>query len=290
MKIVVPCTSANLGCGFDSLGIALSLKATFTFSKRVGYKIDGCDEKYQNEDNLIVIAYQKAMEKMNLKPQGFHVVIDSLIPLSRGLGSSATLIVAGVMAANEMNQQRLSMQEMLEVCTEIEGHPDNVAPALLGGLTASFMEQGKPIALPYSVDPKFKFCALVPNFEVSTQQARKVLPSTVKFCDAVYNVSRVAGLCKALETGESRIVQYALKDQLHEPYRKQLIHEYDKIKQICEEANCIGFYISGSGPTCMAIYQDDFFIESIQRKIKQCVHEWQIVALEVERNGAYRRD
>ena len=283
MKIEVPCTSANIGCGFDSLGIAFSLKAVFEFTRQIGYSFEGCEECYQNEENLIVIAYKKTMEAMNKSPAGFHVIIDSPIPIARGLGSSAAMIAAGALAANAFEENKLSMQELLEICTSIEGHPDNVAPALMGGLTVSWMEDGKPCCVPYDVSERLKFCALIPDFMISTEKAREILPKTVPLEDAIFNLSRAAALTKILEEGNTEILRYLLKDKLHEPYRKKLIHEYDRIKDICEAKGCDGFFISGSGPTLMAIYHQENFIDQIQEEIKQCRHHWQIMPLTVEK-------
>ena len=140
IKITVPATTANIGCGFDSLGMALSLYSTFTFDQNDKFVITGCPEKYQNEDNLVITSYKKVFHKLNKEIIPVKLHIESQIPVSRGLGSSASCIVAGIWAANCILNHPLTKEECLTIATEIEGHPDNVAPAIYGNLCASFMD------------------------------------------------------------------------------------------------------------------------------------------------------
>lgn len=291
ISVKVPATTANMGPGFDALGCALSLYAEFCFEEiEEGLAIEGCEPAYQNEENLIVVAYDKTMEAMNLQRNGLKIIIHSDIPISRGLGSSAALIVGGVMGANAMHGMKLSKQECLALCNEIEGHPDNVAPALFGGLTASFVDEGLPITMEFDIHPEIKFCAFIPDFETSTHAARKVLPKSVSYQDAIYNVSRVAALCKALEIKDFKVIQKALKDRLHQPYRKSLIDEYEVIQTLSEKHHCVAFFISGSGPTCMCIYEDDSFIDIMKEEVKTCANQWQVLPLLAQREGAMVRE
>lgn len=287
IQVKVPATTANMGPGFDALGCALSLYAEFCFEEiESGLIIEGCAKEYQNEENLIVVAYEKALKALNIKRKGLKIVFHSDIPISRGLGSSAALIVGGVMGANAMHGMKLSKRQCLQLCNELEGHPDNVAPALFGGLTACFVNEGEPIAMEYKIHPEIRFCALIPDFETSTHEARKVLPKMISYEDAIFNVSRVAALCKALEIKDNEVIHKALKDRLHQPYRKELIDEYETIKVLCEENGCVAFFISGSGPTCMCIYDDETFIEKMKEAVKACVNQWQVVPLRVHSTGA----
>lgn len=286
VRIKVPATTANLGPGFDSLGCALSLYATVDFEEtESGLIIEGCDPAYQNEENLMVIAYDKTMAKMNLKRKGLHIHFHSDIPISRGLGSSAALLVAGSKAANVLHGSPLNDNELLAVCNEIEGHPDNVAPAIYGGLTASLVEAEVPYSVRYSINEKACFCVLIPDFQTSTHEARKILPTSIDFKDAVFNISRTAVLCRALEIWDEKLLRIALNDRLHQPYRSQLIDEYDKVRTICLKQGASAFFISGSGPTCIALSDDAEFSKRISKELKECHHDWQAIDLKADLHG-----
>lgn len=280
IKIKVPATSANIGCGFDSLGCALTLYATFTFKNSQQMNISGCPKEYQNENNLVLYSYKKVFEKLNQPMIPVSIHIDSQIPLSRGLGSSASCIIGGIWGANTLLNYPLSKEECLDIATEIEGHPDNVAPALYGNLCASF-QSDKVYCTQFQASKEIKMLALIPDFEISTKKAREVLPKQIKYQDAVFNLSRVASLCKAFETNDTEMIHAALQDKLHEPYRKKLINEYDKIKEICKEETA--FFISGSGPTLICIYQDSK--EKLIQEISHLKNKWQCLDLRIEPKG-----
>ncbi|GAA6427465.1 homoserine kinase [Dielma fastidiosa] len=286
VRIKVPATTANIGPGFDSLGCALSLYAVIDFEETdAGLLIDGCEPAYQNEENLMVAAYDLTMKRLNMQRKGLHIRFHSDIPISRGLGSSAALLVAGSMAANVLHGNTLDKGEILNICNQIEGHPDNVAPAIYGGLTASLVEADKPYSVRYPINEQACFCVLIPNFQTSTHEARKILPAQVDFKDAVYNVSRTAVLCRALETWDEELLTIALNDRLHQPYRSQLIHEYDKIRQICLKHGAAAFFISGSGPTCIALSKHADFSKRLAEDLKQCRHLWQAFDLKADLKG-----
>lgn len=291
VRIKVPATTANMGPGFDSLGCALSLYAVVDFEEtELGLVIEGCEPAYQNEENLMVIAYDKTMARMNLKRKGLFIHFQSDIPISRGLGSSAALLVAGSMAANVLHGSQLNKEDILSVCNEIEGHPDNVAPAIYGGLTASLVEDGQPYSVRYPINDKACFCVLIPDFQTSTHEARKILPSSIDFKDAVFNISRTAVLCRALEVWDEKLLHIALNDKLHQPYRSQLIHEYEKVRQICLNQGASAFFISGSGPTCIALSSDAEFSKRINKELKECHHTWQAMDLKANLNGVESED
>ncbi|MCQ2414361.1 MAG: homoserine kinase [Clostridia bacterium] len=176
VTVRVPATSANIGPGFDSLGIALSLYNTFTFAQTEKTSVAGCEEKYANENNLALVAFRAACEKAGKSAPAVSLDIRAEVPVSRGLGSSATLLVAGAVGANALLDLGLSDGDLFEVVNRLEGHPDNVAPALFGGFTASLLDNGVPYTMALSVHPKYRFCAFVPDFETSTHEARAVLP------------------------------------------------------------------------------------------------------------------
>ena len=212
--------------------------------------------------------------------------MDTEIPVSRGLGSSSACIVGGVYGANALLNGGLSKNELFKIAVDIEGHPDNIAPAVYGGLTASIVEEEKPYCMNYSINEKLYFCALIPDFETSTCEARKLLPQEVSFKDAVFNISRVAVLLKALEQGDFDIINVALKDKLHQKYRKTLIHEFDEVKKICVENGTSAFFISGSGPTLMNIIENSDFTNKIKNSIMKLNYNWEVKFLQADKNGA----
>ena len=287
VTIRVPATSANFGPGFDSLGCALDMYATLSFKEcEEGLTITGCSGHHRNKENLTVVSYQKTMEALGLPMPGLILNIDSDIPISRGLGSSAAMIAAGVLAADAHHGSTLSNSELLAICTQIEGHPDNVAPALFGGLIASMMDENKPYMISYALHPDIHFCVLIPDFKLSTHKARAALPKTISFSDAVYNLSRTAVLCKALELNDTQLIRIAMHDKLHQPYRGKMIHEYDQLREMCMEAGCVAFFISGAGPSCMCIIENEHFMEIMNKKLSTLNHRWTMRSLHVDREGA----
>lgn len=290
VKIRVPATTANIGPGFDCLGCALSLYAEFTCEMiESGLEITGCPETFRNEDNLFVQAYRLAEKRMGVVPAAIRVHIDTDVPVSRGLGSSATLLAGGVTAANALNGSPLSRQELVELCNELEGHPDNVAPAVLGGMCASMVKDGRPITVPVEVAPNVGFIAMIPNFETETRAMRAVLPKEIPFTDAVFNTSRLAVLLHGFRTGDLELIGDALEDRLHQPYRARLIHDYYFAEQSAFDAGCAAFCISGSGSTCLAVTdvrRAEAAAEIIRQKLSYSRDEWRMLVLPVDTQGA----
>ena len=212
MIVRVPASSANLGPGFDSFGIAWQLYNEISFQLSDETEILGCAEGYQNEENLALRAYRRVLERCGVREEGGVSIRfgKTSIPVSRGLGSSAALITAGVMAANELYGLGLSRDELFLLATEVEGHPDNVAPALYGGLSVSAMAGGRAVTRRFPVSDKLFFTALIPPFELSTALARSVLPESVSRADAVFNVSRGALVLRALGDGDAELLAFAM--------------------------------------------------------------------------------
>lgn len=289
VTIRVPATSANLGPGFDSFGCALALYNTYIFEQiSGGLEIYGCDEEFRNRDNLSVVAYRYAMEAMGLPMEPLSLTIDAHIPVCRGLGSSSAMIIGGVMAANALHGSPLSREELLRLCTVVEGHPDNLAPALYGGMTASLMRDGMPITARFHLSERLRFFALVPPFHLSTQTARAVLPQRVPFADAVFNVSHAALLLRALETADIDMIALALDDRLHQPYRKGLIEGYDVAEQTARSCGVRAFCISGAGPTCLCIADNDEVGARLTEAVaaQEALGGWQVLPLRVDTEGA----
>ncbi|MEG1017537.1 MAG: homoserine kinase [Oscillospiraceae bacterium] len=289
VTVRVPATSANIGPGFDSLGLALSLYCEIGFSRldAGALEIRGCDNKYANDQNLAYVAFKKVYEKAGVPLPGIRLDIKSDIPVSRGLGSSAAMIVAGVCAANAMLEYCLSAEELLAVATRLEGHPDNVAPALLGGFTASLLDHGAPKCVSLEISEKFKFCALIPDFETQTHEARRLLPVEVDFADAVFNVSHTAVLIGALARGDVGLVRASLEDRLHQPYRKSMIAGFEEVKAAAQNAGAAAFFISGAGPTCMCLLESDGeYARRMSEALQGLKHKWSAVLLDIDRAGA----
>ena len=246
-------TSANLGPGFDCLGIAWDLCNTIEFAKCGMLFIEGCEERFLNDGNFTVQAFKRTLAQCGIPYEGVSVRFDETnIPISRGLGSSSALIVAGIEGANALYDIGMSKDEMFELATVIEGHPDNVAPAIYGGFTASLIKDGKAVTAQFPVSDDLYFTALIPDFRVETSLARSVLPKEIAREDAVFCTARVAMLIKAFETGDMELLKTALEDRLHEPYRRKLITGYDEIKkQVDAQGACL--CISGAGPTLLMI-------------------------------------
>lgn len=287
IAVRVPATTANIGPGFDSMGCALALYNYITCEVLPAGKlvITGCPEPYQNEENLAVQGYRAVLSRLGLPNEGLSLNIRAEIPVCRGLGSSAALIAGGAAAANLLHGSPLPPAELLEVTNEIEGHPDNLAPAIYGGLTASLVEDGKPRTVKLTLSPTLRWVAAIPDFELSTHLARAVLPKEVAFVDAVYNASHVAVLVGALGRGDRELIAMALRDRLHQPYREKLIPEYNKVKTAAEQCGAIAFCISGAGPTLLALTDEASFAAQFAEKCKRLEHRWNIMELAVDTEG-----
>lgn len=287
ITVRVPATTANIGPGFDSMGCALALYNYITCEVLPAGKlvITGCPEPYQNEENLAVQGYRAVLSRLGLPNEGLSLIIRAEIPVCRGLGSSAAMIAGGAAAANLLHGASLSSAELLAVTNEIEGHPDNLAPAIYGGLTASLVEDGIPRTVRLPLSPTLRWVAAIPNFELSTHLARAVLPKEVAFVDAVYNASHVAVLVGALGRGDRELIAMALRDRLHQPYRESLIPEYGKVKAAAEQCGAIAFCISGAGPTLLALTDEASFAAQFAEKCKHLEHRWNIMELAVDTEG-----
>ncbi|MGI6738736.1 MAG: homoserine kinase [Christensenellales bacterium] len=286
VSLRVPATTANLGPGFDCLGCALNLYAHFTFEQTSGGPhITGCPPEYRNTNNLVYNAFVAACTTWGVAVPGLSIHINSSIPLSRGLGSSAALIVAGVAAASRLHGLQKNKQDILEIATMIEGHPDNVAPAIFGGLRVSLLEGEKVYTASAPIANSIRFLALVPDFNLSTQESRAVLPDTISWQDGVYNVGHAALLLRALETGDRFLLSNAMSDRLHQPYRFPLISGSKEIARIAREQGADGFCLSGAGPTLLCLYHKNDFPQRMAQALQNVSGNWQLMELEVDRNG-----
>ena len=281
----VPATTANLGPGFDSFGCALTLYNVYTFERREsGLEITGCPAEFCNRENLSVRAYDRVTRALGLPEDGLALRVRAEIPVCRGLGSSSAMLAAGALAANALHGSPLSRTELLTLCTELEGHPDNLAPTIFGGLTASMMDGKTPVTARFSLSERLHFVALVPDFPLSTRLARSVLPKTVPFADAVFNVSHAALLLRALETADAPLLRLALDDRLHQPYRRMLIPGCDAVQELA--ARFGAFCISGAGPTCLCITDSGEAAARLAADLPEVCPGWQAHCLRADLEGA----
>lgn len=295
MKFRIPATSANIGSGFDALGIALSMYNEVEIEESDSLKITSLDgvQVPTGEDNLIYVSACRLYEECGRPlPKGLKIAQSNVIPMTRGLGSSSACVAAGLLGANYLLGKPLSREELVNIACSIEGHPDNTTPALLGGLTSAAVENGRVYAVTLHVADKFRFAAFIPDFELKTSVARGILPKTVSRDDAVYNLSRSALMAGSLATGNVENLRIAVQDRLHQPYRLGLIPGAEKIFDLSYEYGSYATYISGAGPTVMAIisrrHEEEFESEMTRELERRGLGNWRTVILDVDSGGAKR--
>lgn len=274
LKIRVPATSANLSVGFDTLGIALNIYNEFAFERSSFDDVNAFDSAFR-ANNLVLISYKRFFEYYNIKYVPVKITplrID--IPSSRGLGSSASCIVAGVMGANILSGLNLKKEELLDLCASIEGHPDNVLPALIGGLCAAFKAQEKYYFKKYIPSSNLQFYSLIPPFELKTELSRSVLPKMYSRSDVVANLSRIVNLPIAFIDGDLKLLKVIFDDKIHEPYRYKLIDHSLDVKAYFKD---YAVAISGAGSSLLVIGNKDIELKEI--------YEFKIVKVTVDNNG-----
>ncbi len=281
ITIKTPATSANVGPGFDCFGLALSLYNTFEVELSSSNTLENVEERFNNEDNLFLKAYQKGCQAIGVN-DSIHVTFHTEIPVSRGLGSSSSLIVGGLYAASTLHDNALSKDQIFQLASELEGHPDNVAPCIYGGFTASLSANDKFLTQSIPLDSSWKYTIFIPDFEVSTQKARSILPASYPRSIVTKNTSHAALLLEALRNGDLSLLKIVSEDFIHEPYRKELIHEFDSIKSYLQDLGA--FLISGSGSTCILISKQQLNTEQ-KEKIQSFKHHWQIKELDIAEKG-----
>ena len=255
IKVSVPATSANVGSGFDALGLAVTLYNTVTFEDSEVLEISASDGTRipRGESNLVYRSAKGLFEKVGKQIPPLKITQTNPIPMARGLGSSSACIIAGLLGANRMLGDVLNTQELLTLATAIEGHPDNVAPALLGGLTSSVFEDGKVYSVKRNVDESLCFAAIVPDYKLLTEAARAALPKEVSHKDAVYNLSRAALVPAAFCEGRHDLLAIATEDKLHQQYRMPLMPGSREVFDMARLCGAKAVYVSGAGSTVMAV-------------------------------------
>ena len=259
VRVRIPATTANCGPGFDTLGIACTLYNEVCLELlapgaevQIQVTGDGADSLPVNDRNLVFRASRMVLDRTEKKSAGVRLTLHNNIPLSRGLGSSSAAIVGGLVAANAVVGSPFSRDELLDMATQLEGHPDNVAPALMGGFTVSVMLGERVTCLRLPVPQQLQLVVCIPDFRLSTNKARQVIPASVPHRDAVYNVSRTALLVGAMASGRIEYLPDALGDRLHQPYRASLIPGMSDVFEAGKAAGALGVTMSGAGPSLMA--------------------------------------
>jgi homoserine kinase len=256
VSVSVPASTANLGAGFDCLALALGLRNTVEFWEiHQGLEIDvegeGEDQVPLDPSNLLVRAAEKVFEKTGKRPAGLRIHKVNAIPLGMGLGSSAAAIVGGLAAANALVDGGLSRRDLLRLAHEMEGHPDNVAAALFGGLTL-VSASGEELLVQSLPVPALKVAIAVPGLRLSTAAARAALPEHVPLRDAVFNIGHALFTVQALTSGDDALLRWAMNDRLHQPYRRKLIPGYDEVVVEARKAGASAVALSGAGPSLVA--------------------------------------
>ena len=266
----IPASTTNLGPGFDVLGLALQLYSTVTLepsktdTEVVVSGIDA-DKISSTPEHIAFQAVELVFSRSGTKPpQGFKLHIDNGIPAIRGLGGSGTAILGGLLTANVLCDQPFSHAELLNFATEMEGHPDNVAASLYGGIVVSAEEKGQIHTVQLTCPSELSIVLAIPDFPLSTKQAREVLPKSVDFADAIYNTSRSTLLIASIATGQFEMLKIAMKDKLHQPYRSSLIPGFNDVAEAAIANGALSVALSGAGPTVAA-----YCLEHAQQVAKQ---------------------
>ena len=283
MRITVPATSANVGPGFDSVGIAVSKYLTIDVleaQENWWIEHDLGEEIPSNEENLLL---QTALQVAPDMPP-HRLKMTSEVPLARGLGSSSSVIVAGIELANQLGKLSLSDEDKLEIATKIEGHPDNVAPAIFGNLVvASYVDQQtNHLVLPF---PECALVAFVPNYELKTSDSRNVLPSEWTYKEAVAASSIANVAIAALAKGDLRVAGKAIEaDRFHERYRQQLVAEFPQVKEVAHQHDAYATYLSGAGPTIMTLLPVEH-AETFAKDLESKDLNGQVFSLKIDTTG-----
>ena len=292
IHVKVPASSANMGAGFDTLGIALNLYSVIDVAKREsGLEIISNTRGgvvHNDKSNLIYRAMERVFDRTGYNPCGLYIRQRSQIPMTRGLGSSSACIVGGMLAANAISGRKLSYNQILHMASDMEGHPDNVGPALYGGLCISSNVDNRTVVKSTKLINNLKYAVMIPDFFVATRKSRGTLPEFVLRKDAAANISSALMLYHSLITGDFSELRYGVSDRLHQPYRKQYIDGFDAIFEKTYENGSLATYLSGSGPTIMSIIEGDGkeFADRMESFFKANSHKWRCIILECDNVGA----
>jgi len=295
ITIKAPASSANLGPGFDTLGLSLGifniLEADKSNESRLVIEGEGSDYLSSGHENLVlrsVAIFYK--EILNSPPPKLDIKMVNNIPVSRGMGSSAATIVSGIALANEISERGLTRDELFVLASKIEGHPDNVAASIYGGMTIAYSDVfgNHPKASSFLPQEELRILLLIPGAGLSTLEARGTLPEKIGYRDATFNLSRVALLIKTFLSGDLNLLGPALEDKLHQPYRMKLMPDLEKTIEICDKAGAYGAALSGAGPTIIAftsLSQREAVMASIKEGLKNSDLEFTVIPYDIDKDG-----
>ncbi len=289
--VKVPATSANLGPGFDALGLALDLwnETSVTSAKEFAVTVtgEGANRLASDKQNLIVRAAHRLAEHAGKSLPPFHAECLNAIPLSSGMGSSSAAILTGLLAGNALLGTPLLKEEILNLASEMEGHPDNVAPALMGGLVVSTVDDNKVVTHQIPISMDVCITIVLPEFHLSTRQARAALPRKISMTDAVHNISRAVLVTEAFRMGDLELLGRAMTDSLHQPYRLPLIPGAQSAMDAARRTGAEAVALSGAGPSLIAFSKTETGIgESMRRAFEQAGLGARIFLLGVSGQGA----
>ncbi len=296
VRVRVPATTANLGPGFDCLALALALYNTAELSltegqTRVEVEGEGADVLPHDDHHLTLQAARRALEALGRRPAGFHLRARNAIPPASGLGSSAAAVVAGLVAANALAGGGLSTEDLLALATELEGHADNAAAALLGGLTAVAPDGRPPLArrLPCA---DLKVAVALPQVRLRTAEMRRALPEKVPLADAAFNLGRTVLVVEALRQGDYDLLARALEDRLHQPYRAPFIPGFGRAVAAARGAGAAAVALSGAGPALVAFAPagHQVIADAMAEAFRQTGAQARTFTLGVDREGAQAED
>lgn len=295
ITVKVPATSANMGPGFDCIGVALALYNLISAEETdFGLKIDILDESSDflphDNRNLVYRAMRAVFETAGYCQKGIHIIQKNEIPVTRGLGSSSASIVGGIFAANEICKARMTREDIISLAASLEGHPDNTTPAITGGMSIAVINHNKTYYQKIPIDgKKIKFAVFIPDFILRTKKARSILPLTIPHADGVFNSARAALLTASLITENYDNLKIALEDRLHQQYRKCFIRGVDKIFDIARYNGALGSYISGAGPAIISLVRAkdaSQFADQIEIFLSQEMRQWNLMIMEPDNLGS----
>lgn len=281
VSVKVPATTANLGAGYDLIGMALSIYNHFHFQPAEtlsltlrGPRAAGCQFEL-SEESLIYRAFASVFQTCQLAVPNFSLEQEIHVPSARGLGSSATAIIAGLLAANHWLDEALDLEQILKLATELEGHPDNVTAALLGGCMLTIPDSGHCVEIPVPESLYWGVC--IPAFELETRRAREVVPQSLSLADAISNMSYLGALISGFYRDEPTLIAQGLRDRIHQPYRQQLVPGMQTVMQAALSAGALGCVLSGAGPSLLAVSQ-----EPLNEVGAAMLASWQALEIEAE--------
>ena len=294
IHIRIPATSANMGPGFDCIGVALELYNHLWVEEipkglRIEVKRKQEIEIPMDESNLIYQTMKYFYDQKGLIMPGVHLIQEDYIPMVRGLGSSAACIVGGLIAANELAGRPCDKEELAQIAAKLEGHPDNSNPAIFGSMVVGAQDEEKMMHVRLDLPEDLVFAIMVPEFPVSTAKARGVLPEGYSRKEVVFNVSRGALLVASMMSGKLENLSMAMEDKIHQPYRSQLIPNMGRIFQQAKEYGALASYLSGAGSTLMAMVkkeQSEQFQEKMSQYLQTLPDHWHLTLLKADLEGA----